>query len=183
MIFPKSPPSGIDIKIDLFNLRLHTALLEAWGLSDDQYNCYGRCHRNFRDQGYIPEVYVGGGEYQEVALNDQLAASSFFGMNDTQVSNGLNIANLHLVFFVNLATIKGNLEHRGDEETRLDVLKIVEAGPFGFKLLSTELGLSTVMREYDGFLKAANSGMADMHPYHCFRINFQVQYNPITVTP
>lgn len=131
-----------------------------------------------RAGGYIPEVFTGGIEYKEVLMNDGVPVSSFFGLSDTEQSaGGADFVDIHLIFFVDLAVLKPTLAHRGDEEVRLDVAKAAQFNPYGFKLVSTTAGLSGIISEYPGVGDGLN--FRDMHPLHCFRLNFQTQYNPL----
>lgn len=180
MLYTKISPVGIDISIQKLQIYLHEQLLLKWGITTDKYNCFGRCYRNqVKDEGYVAEVYTGGREYKEVYVDDRVSATSFFGIGETQDFNKVNKTEVHLIFWVNLEQVKPLL-HRGDEEVRKDVQKLIDVGPgvFGFQLQGIRLGIENVLREYSGSVDAANvRKFRDMHPFHIFRFDFDLLYN------
>lgn len=181
MLYTKTAPVGMDVPIQKLQVYLHEKLLTLWGIGSADYAAYGRCYRNQKDDGYVAEVYVGKEEYKEVYLDDRLAVTSFFGISgDTEVDMA-NTASVHLVFWVNLAKIKPTLAHRGDEEARLDVQKLVR-NLYGFTLKEVSTGIERVLQEYAGTTQAEQANLdslkfRDMHPYHCFRLDFELLYN------
>lgn len=185
MLITKTNPVGIDVVIQQLQIKLHAELIAAWNLvNPDQYECYGRCYRNKTDDGYIAEVYTSDNNYKEVYWNDSLTAISFFGMSGS-VKNGIKSeADVHLVFFVNLAKLalkdrQNNLiTHRADEEVRKTVSTIIGKYSFGFNFQSTELWLENVLREYPGSRRDKRLNAVDMHPVHCFRINLKLLFDP-----
>jgi hypothetical protein len=182
MLITKDNPVGIDAKIQQLQTKLHDDLLAKWGIVTDQYKCLGRCYRNRKDQGYVAELYLGNGEYKDAYWDDTISAISFFGLSNSPVKhNLLEQANVHLVFFVNLAKLKTGIAHRADEEVRIDVLDLIGNSLFGFVFQSIELGLDSVLKEYPASWRTAekytNLKTVDMHPLHCFRLNLFVQYD------
>lgn len=183
MLNVKTNPVGIDILIQAYQTALHERLIAAWGLADDQYECYGRCYRNKNDNGYVAEVFKAGIDYQEVYWNDRVSAVSFFGISNEEHGIGEN-TRIHLVFFVDIKKLKPTINHRADEEVRRDVQLFAAEGFRGFQYKSTELWLENVLREYPGNFRNYGSGdingklkFLDMHPTHCFRINLEINYN------
>lgn len=182
MLITKTNPVGIDAKIQELQTKLHTKLLEVWGISSDKYKCLGRCARNLKGEGHIAELYVGNNEYRDVYWDDSLSAISFFGLNNVPIRhNVIERAYVHLVFFVKLTDLKPSITHRADEEVRQDVLNIIGSSLFGFKYESLELSLANVLKEYPASWRTADKytslKVVDMHPLHCFRLNFFVQYD------
>lgn len=157
--------------------QLHRQLLISWG-SDVKYNCYGRCYRNKKDEGYIAEVHTGGNEYKEVYYDDQVSAISFFGISDKIKNDVQNQVNIHLVFFVNLVKLKPLITHRADEEVRQDVFKALGSSSFGLTFQGVDLWLENVLKEYTGSRNGQRLKAVDMHPVHCFRFNYNLTYNP-----
>jgi hypothetical protein len=189
MLITKTNPTGIDWYIQQLQTRLHNELVTEWELSDsDAYKCYGRCYRNIdKDNGgYVAEVYQSGKDYKEVYWDDTLTAISFFGMNGTVKKAVLSEAEVHLVFFADLSKLalkdkdETTIAHRADEELRTMTERIVGKYSNGFTLVSTELWLENVLREYPGSRRDGSSlkAKADMHPIHCFRLNLKLSYNP-----
>ena len=66
MLIVQDVPKGIDIAVKKLQTMIHTKLLALWGLDTTAYECYGRCYRNKKGNGYIAEVYTGNNEYKEV---------------------------------------------------------------------------------------------------------------------
>lgn len=176
-------PVGIDVPIRKLQEKLHRELMVKWGLDplvaeeNILYKSYPRCYRNRKGNGYVAEVYTSSSQYSEVYWDDNLNALSFFGIGNS-VKNGMaEKAEVHLVFFVNLAKLKPLLTNRADEEVRLDVLNTVQKFNFGFTYNGLDLGIENVLREYPGSYRDERLRNVDMHPVHCFRLNFSLIYN------
>ena len=182
MLFLKTAPVGVDIPIQKLQSYLHEKLLTKWSLQNADYEAYGRCYRNQKEAGYVAEVYVGGNEYKEVYLDDRIAAISFFGLSGDIDHVVTNIADVHLVFWVNIKLLYPSITHRGDEEVRKDVQVLVDNGYQGFEFTGMRMGIERVHQEYRGTIMAAQANLdplkfRDMHPYHCFRLDFKLTYN------
>jgi hypothetical protein len=181
MLISKTNPVGIDITIAKAQKALHDELIALWGIDNKEYLCYERCYRNKKDNGYIAEVYVGEKEYKEVYWNDTVTAISFFGIGETEnIKIGEN-AKVHLVFFVDLKKIKPSILHRADQEVRQDVLSIVGNNLHGLHLESMDLYLENCLKEYKSSLRDERLKFVDMHPVHCFRLNFSLNYNVLKI--
>ena len=155
--------------------------MQSWGLDlvldANKYQSFARCYRNKKGAGFIAEIYSGQNEYKECFWDDSLHAISFFGTgNITQHKIG-EMADVHLIFFVNIEKLKPLLTNRADEEIRLDVLNVLGKGWYGFNLVSTETGIENVLREYPGTIRDKGLTKVDIHPVHCFRINLKLNYN------
>lgn len=186
MLITKTSPVGIDVRIQKFQTLLHDRLMTVWGLDKNDstenklYECYGRCYRNRKDTGYVAEVYTSSNQYKDVYWNDAKYAISFFGTSN-EVKQDVNTkADVHLVFFVNIKKLKPSIAHRGDEEVRQDVIEIASKSNFGFSFTSCETGVENVLREYPGTYRDERLKYVDMHPVHCFRLNFSLSYNKKT---
>jgi len=175
-------PVGIDVPIRKMQEYLHKALMAKWGLNpaitaeNAKYESYGRCYRNKKANGYAAEIFTGGNNYKDVYWNDGLNAISFFGVGQKVDHKISESAEVHLVFFVDLKKLKPALVHRADEEVRLDVLNAVQTFGFGFTYKSLETGIENVLREYPGSYRDERLKHVDMHPVHCFRLNFSLIY-------
>lgn len=181
MLITKTSPVGIDVAIQNLQTYLHKKLVTAWPLiseNDPSYECYGRCYRNKKDSGYIAEVYTGSNEYKEVYWNDSLKAISFFGISGKTEFDTQNKADVHLVFFVDLAKLKPAVRHRADEEIRNEIQRFFGNSLLGFSFQSIELWLDNVLREYPGSRRDERLLAVDMQPVHCFRINLKLFYKP-----
>lgn len=173
----------MDIPIQKLQQLLHKRLMQAWGLDatvtaqNKLYECYGRSYRNKRDNSYIAEVYTTGNEYKEVFWNDALHAISFFGAGSSIKTQVSHTTDVHLVFFVNLAKLKPDIAHRADEELRTEIIEILGRYNYGFTYSGVETGIENVLKEYPGSYRNERLKYVDMHPVHCFRLNFTLNYN------
>ena len=176
MISLKDTPKGIDIPIQKLQQYLYDKLTTIWSLSNNDFKCYGRAYKNDLEKGFVPEVYVGNNEYKEVLLDDTVKALSFFGVSDERKGKFDFTTDVFLIFFVDIIKIKP-LQHRADEELKIDVLNLFKTSLFGFELTSIVTGKENVLKEYTGSRRDEALKYIDMHPKHCFRLNFSLNYN------
>lgn len=177
----KSDPVGIDIMIERLQKKMFPLLLKKWGLVDGKYNCTPRCYRNQKETGYIAELYVGKNDYREVYYDDKVSATSFFGIGQEEKITDKNatVADVHLIFSVNLKEIKPGNE-RNDEAARLDVQSILDTWgqTMGFLLQGTITGIDKILYEYPGSRKEMGLKYNDMHPKLWFRFDMKLYYTP-----
>lgn len=177
MEYVKANPVGVDINIKGLQRYLYPQLKTLWGINDDtSFDSYGRAYRNQTEDGYIPEVYVGLKEYKEVLFDDKLKALSFFGVSEDVSYSDAATAQVFLIFMVNLDQIKPGVG-RNDEEVRNGVQRLLTPAPYGFTMTGFATGIDTVFKEYSGWRKTQGIKYRDMHPLHCFRINFSLLYD------
>lgn len=177
-VFTKPSPIGIDIPIQRFQEFLYPALLELWEITDAAYDCHGRAYRNQSDDGYYPEVFDGETDYKEVFFDDSLKALSFFHLGDvTKYDVGNATAPIALIYMVNVKELKSTYAYRADEEIRNDVEKFCQIDNYGFRMTDMIIGIDQVFKEYSGWRKDNGVKYRDMHPTHCFRLNFQVLFD------
>lgn len=176
MLYTKISPVGIDIPIQKLQVYLHEELLKLWGLADKDYQAFGRCYRNQKEDGYVAEGYVGNKEYRELYLDDRYASLSFFGLSENIKFKIANTAEVHMIFFVNISRLKSSL-HRADEEVRVDVQKLVKISFQDFTLTGVRLDINNVLEEYPGSIRDTSLKFRDMHPFHCFRFDFSLLYD------
>lgn len=185
MLVVKTNPVGIDIPIQAAQKQLHRHIVKALALEDDaSIAVYGRVYRNKMDNGYIAEAYVGDNEYKEVYMDDSLSLISFFGIS-TEVSSKIqNRADVHLIVFGDLSklNLKDRLGalvvHRADEELRQMAYKGLGKMSYSMTYDGFELGVENVLRDYPGTLRDNRLKHVDMHPFHCFRLNYTLTYDP-----
>lgn len=180
MLFTRSKISGIDTAIDGLQRKLYPSLVSLWKLnaaSDKDYNSYARAYKNQSENGLVPEVFVKGIEYKEVMLDDKIKALSFFSIGDSiSFDNNLSKAKVGLIFFVDLTKISSG-QNRNDELVRQQIVKLIQGNKyFGFSFEGVEIGIDLSLKEYAGARKNIGLKYRDMHPYHCFRLNFTLQY-------
>lgn len=181
MLVVRNNPIGIDWYVQRLQTYIHGQLLTRWAIDTAQYNAYGRCYRNKEvgGSGYIAENYTSSGNYKEVYWDSSLSAISFFGLSGNILrKNASAMADVHLVFFTDLAKLKPSVAHRADEEVRQDVTNLLQASQWGFMHQSTEFGIENVLKEYPGSRRDDRLKYVDMHPVHCFRLNLKLIYDP-----
>lgn len=166
---------GIDIPIQKFQTVLYNKIKSLWPVDDTSFNMYGRAYRNQASKkGYQPEVYVGNNEYNDSYFDDRLKGSAFFGLSSPEkvTADGDTTAQIFIIFMVNLSAIKPGAT-RNDEEARNDMQQFCMNRFSGLFLSGVVTGIDQVFKEYN----IDNITFRDMHPWHCFRLNFNLTYN------
>jgi len=176
MIYLKYKPVDLDVYIQDRQQMLFDKLCARWNITEDEYKSFGRCYRNTKVEGYVPEGYVDEKkQYQDLFIDDNIPVTSFFGCDRISDSNGMLHADVHLIFSVNLDKVKQDVEHRADEEVRMDVYKLFTRDSV-FAFNEMVIGTDNVFREYTAWKKLIPN--RDMQPNHFFRLNFTVKYLP-----
>lgn len=160
---------GIDKHIEILRQIFEDNLWVATGAV-----FYGRCFRNERNEGLIPEVSEGT-DYREVLLNDNNSSTSFFDVEPSRTATIENTstitANVSVYFGVNLEDLYSGLSRNEQTESAYkDVIALVQASPF--KFTGFETGFSSYSTwAYD------KADIDNMQPYHLFRIDTTINYN------
>jgi hypothetical protein len=180
MLFTRTEITGVDSPIDGFQRMLYPKIVAVWGMetgSVKDYNSYARAYKNQTEDGYIPEVFVGGKEYKEVLVDDRIKALSFFTVNDNISFSGNQLkGQVSLLFFINLEKIAPGI-NRNDEKVRQQIIQMVQGTKsYGFDFQGVETGIDNVLRDFSGLRKTIGMKYRDMHPFHCFKLNFTVNY-------
>ncbi len=171
MLYIKENPTGADRPIQRLQSHLYDGLRRTWGIKEGDYNSFGRVYRNQTSKGYIPEAYMGSGEYRDTFIDDRFPVTSFFAVESpVNVDEVTMRANVSLIFCVDLNRIKQGVKHRADEEAHLDVVELCNM--YGFAVKSIVTGIDKVFQEYS----VARITFNDMHPHHCFRVNLSLMY-------
>ena len=174
MIYVKENAVGIDVVINDIQIAVSNSL--QWV----NYNAYHRIYKNETANGIRPEWYeditqATKGEYEEVYLNDKLDASSFIYKEDTIPSvdvGRLFSTVVSMVFQVDLSAVEGVKDTRNDEEVHRLVIEAINGSTYG-KVASIVTGISNVYSEFD----TTQIQWDDMQPFHCFRIDIDVNYD------
>jgi hypothetical protein len=184
MIQLKTTPQGYDVPIQAMQQFLYNQLLTTWSLQPADYTAYGRVYRNQTADGYTPEVFTGTGndpnqpDYTDAFFDDTVKALSFFGVGESEKYNaGSTLTPVFLIFQVKVPDLKPAITHRADEEIRLDVQRLCTGRRYGLTMTGFETGIDNVFRDYSGWKKKDGIKFRDEHPWHCFRLNFQLLYN------
>jgi len=188
MLIQKPNPTGIDLRIQWAQQVAYERLVALWDLDDNAWTCYERAYKNQQESDYVPEVFIpaanGPGEYKEVYWDDKLTALSFFGVGDQEtIVRDVNTAKVFIIFMVDLSRLKPGA-FRNDAEVHRDVQE--QFTLFNFAPTGLITGINNVFQDYGGYRRNENEiysklKFRDMHPMHCFRINFDVLYNILDV--
>lgn len=176
MIIKKDKPAGVDKLIQVYQQFLYDQLQKVWNIQAADYTSYGRVYRNQTADGYTPEAYTGTNEYKDSFFDDTVKCSSFWGLGESQRYNGGLVSPVFLIFQVRIDQLKPAIAWRGDEEVRVDVENLCKTGRFGFMFSGVETGIDNVFREFSGWKKKEGVKYRDTHPWHCFRLNFNITY-------
>lgn len=111
--------------------------------------------------------------------------TSFFGVGQEETVNAeenMMVANVHLVFFVDLSKIKPGAQ-RNDEEVKIDIQHVIDTvgTSLGFVLKKVGSGLEYCLKEYPGSRKVDGLKYRDMHPFYVIRFDMQVFYQPTQI--
>lgn len=178
MVHYAHPLEGIDEPIYRLNQELNDQLTTTWQMGEKEYQCYGRVHRNPTAKGFVPEVYKGDSNYNEVLLDDAYVATSFWGVGDTTVDGSYNLCDVHAIFFVHLGRAKPGNPNRMDLGVREDVQRVLGQDLFGFTMQRIIVG-DRVLREYNisrSGVQGTGDKYMDMQPFHVFRMEGSIRY-------
>lgn len=173
-IYLKSQALGIDVVVNELQLAISREL--NW----INYDAFHRIYKNTSINGTIPEAYKvisqgKVGEYVNVLLNDNIAASSFFYTGDIRstVDNGnLTSITLSIIFQVNIVDITGVENVRLDEEIHNLIIRAINNNSVYGKVSSLVTGIPSVYTDFD----IGEINLDDMQPFHCFRVDIDVSF-------
>lgn len=157
--------TGVDIPIARL-LTLFGSLL--WPTASNDFN--GRCVRNSREAGVVPEVLrAGSTEYKDVLLDDTFASVCFFDiLNTREVANSRASVVVHIYFAVDLVKLYPAVPERATEYAYQDAINIIKKSAFNIT------GLVSGTESYSAFQFELED---DMQPFHLFRIETTLNYN------
>lgn len=79
-----------------------------------------------------------------------------------------------MIFHVDLNNIYSNIQHRADEELKIDVLNVLNSYSKSFiEIQSIEIGIKNVYKEFD----FENIKYDDMSNIFCIRFNMNTNYD------
>jgi len=164
---------GIDKTIQAVQSSLYEYLASIW--QGSVYG-YGRAYKNVGAQGTVkPELYVGGGDYKDVFLDDRKSASFFFlqGDSDNTSDDLLFTSDVKVIVMVNLDKIYEKKGERNDARAESDVIKALREFEMGrYTINRTQRGLRNVFSGMD----IESIKFSDIHPYYCFSVDLDLEY-------
>lgn len=174
MNFTNTDTQGIDTVIEKIKDNLYEALGLVW---TGEIDAYGRVYKNVDSSNRVkPERYAGNGDYKEVFLNDKIAAAFFFLTNDRETTDDemVFVSPTKIVFMVHLGRVYPSKTGREDELAHADVMDIVREHTYqNFEITGLQKGLRQVFQGLD----ISQMKYADIHPYHCFSVDIDLQYH------
>jgi len=176
-LIEKTDPVGLDLRIAKFNAYLFNRL----GFADDVYVSYPRIYSNMDiidgKEVLIPEHYVSGNDYKNVAFDDNWNLSSFY-YQDTQDAhaNQTGTVRVTLIVQAQLDKLYPSAPHRFDEELKgtIEELSNRYVAYDQFKLIDTFITVDNVYRDFT----TSHLEYTDMHPFYVVRFDYLVRYNP-----
>jgi hypothetical protein len=176
-LIEKTNPVGLDLRIAKFNAYLFDRL----GFADDVYESYPRIYSNkaIRDgrEIVVPEHFISGKDYKNVAFDDTFALSSFY-YQDTQDTHAEQVGTVRVSLIVQaqLDKLYPSAPHRFDEELkgRIEQLSNKYYAYDQFKLVDTFITVDNVYRDFT----TSHLEFTDMHPFYVVRFEYLVRYNP-----
>lgn len=160
---------GIDIPISELDGVFTSSL---W--TDKDVAFYGRIYRNERteegSQVIIPETFdYTNEEYVEVLLDDSHDGHCFFDVLPDNEFDGLYIANVRILFAVNLLELYPSAGVRATEYAHRDVKNYIDLSQFTIERLVRG---ATAFNDY-GYI---SQNRQDMHPFYLFRYDTRLEY-------
>ena len=184
MLSVKTSPVGVDIPVQGLQIFLYNQLKAKWNITDTEFESYGRSYRNKTDKGYIPEVFQSSSQpgntvYKPVEFDETVNKALFFfdAYDDVKYSKGTSSVKVDIIFLVNVALLKPLLAHRGDEEIRNDVERLMAQKRFSFTMTGYATGFKNVFNRFDGLMSKEQVTFKDLHPIHVFKITADLIYN------
>ncbi len=169
MNYLKIAPISLDAVIQKLQVFLYDKLVDKWSVSLDGY---GRCYPVFNSDTNKKEIqyFKSKNDYVNLVVAEQ--NKFFFTADDTinRVANNGYKTKINLYFIVDVKKIKDTIQHRADEEVRVDVLSILEKQSFA-TINNVVIEIDRVFNRYGYTNNNYNtSNWDDMQPFHCFRI-------------
>lgn len=157
---------GFDRAINKIQVKMYDKLQSLWGVNLDGYPlCYDQ--KIEKRKGIVH--YRNSNEYSKSLIHKE--GNKFFFLKSgeyKQVSRLTYSGSFDLFFIVNLKECKPLINSRAEEEVLLDVLNIFDSIGIVSEDLKVVFGKENVFRGYEV------SDTIDTHPYHCFKITFNI---------
>lgn len=138
--------------------------------TENNYNSYQRAYENESNKPKLWEVFKNNSnsDYQDVMYNDNYLATSFFIVgNDVTVENGLQLADISIIFQIDVKSLYPTITHRADEEAHQEIANIINTSAWSPYFSTIKKGIRNVYSE----LGYGAEQFEDLQPYHVFRIN------------
>lgn len=164
---------GIDSVIDKIQKRIYT-LKEDWCI---ELTGYPRCYILQKQKGIKTiESFLDNEEYSGSLISAE--GNKFFflaGESIENVSNNYFRTTIELYFMLEIDSIYPNIQHRCDEEVRVDVINVLNQIS-GISILKIESNSDKVFARFNNRISQSfeHEYTDDMHPYHYFKVLIDV---------
>jgi len=164
---------GIDVSIERIRLELETKFQTL----DSSFIAYGRTFRNERKKKSIPEIFVGGKEYQETLFNDKIAGHCFFYHNSdiNLQKDQFGKTDISIYFAVNLEKLYPLVDERATEYLHENIMQEIAKTPFKVSKIGTGF------ESWDKF-KLSDS-KDNLQPYYLCRVDLEIFFALIERIP
>jgi len=172
MIYSKTNPVGIDVKINSIQSKIHKALL-LWpspGLITGQVDLYNRIYK-LKEGLKLTPVKFATEFSKSIFTTDKAVVGYFYERTDPVNINGMMSYTIGNIFHVNLLTLYPSVTHRADAEFVKFISDIYRIEPYGFRLLSVVTGIDHVYTDFN-----FDEKLEDLHPYFIVRFDFNINY-------
>jgi hypothetical protein len=164
----KYNPVGLDVVIDNIQRKVYE-LKDLWGVELDGYP---RCQILMREGKKTIEAYLGNDEYSGSLIFAE--ENKFFmlaGESIEHISNTYYKTTIEIYFILDLDQIYPSIQHRADEEVRVDVLNVLNAIQ-GINVLKVEHNTDKVFARFNNRISQnyEHEYTDDMQPYHYFKV-------------
>ncbi|QQO97045.1 hypothetical protein Nekkels1_43 [Cellulophaga phage Nekkels_1] len=169
----KDNPVGIDSKINQVQKSIYPILVSKWG----EFDLYGRVYKIVKGNKTSLEIYVGNGEYKKILFSE--GNKMFFIQGDKPTfKDGFFNNSIWIISILNIEKIK-NIIHRADEEVHNDLITSLSS-VFSFNdIIGLEYGMNNIKRIVEDVYDYGTFKASDIHPYHVFSVELNVQYSLI----
>ena len=164
----KVNPVGLDVALDIIQRKLYE-LKDLWEVDLDGYP---RCQILLREDKKTIEAYLGNDEYSgSLVFAEENKFFFLAGESVEHVSDVFYKTTIEVYFILNLKEIYPNVEHRADEEVRVDVLNILNTIS-GINVVKIEHNTDKVFARFNNRISQnyEHEYTDDMQPYHYFKV-------------
>lgn len=164
----KTNPVGLDVVLDIIQRKIYT-LKDTWGVNLDGYP---RCQIIVRDNKKTIEAYLGNDEYSgSLVFSEENKFFFLAGESVEHVSDTFYKTTIELYCIVNLKDIYPNIQHRADEEVRVDVMNALNEIS-GINVVKVESNSDKVFARFNNRISQSfeHENSIDMQACHYFKV-------------
>lgn len=169
MIYSKSNPVGLDVKINSLQTKLNATLV-ACGISTSDIDIYPRIYKLKEGTMIEPVKFISKEYDKSLFTTDKKVVAYFYERVPVNNENGMFNAVIGNVVHVNLASVYTSITHRADQEFIKVMTDFYRIEPYGFRLTS----ISTGELVYSDF--NFEETKENIHPYFSVRFDLNINF-------